>query len=133
MADVSSARFGNLVILFLATVYPIIGMVLATFLVGPLAVFCVVSTAFFSGVRWPILDFLLQQEVTTQQRATISSFQGVLQRALYALVALLLGVLATQFGIVSGIRWAAILLVVNIIGLLLLFPARRRPEPSPPF
>jgi MFS family permease len=127
LADVISARFGNLVVLFLATAYPIAGIVFATFLVGPLAVLCAVSTAFLSGVRWPILDFLLQQQVTAQQRATISSFQGVLQRALYALVALLLGLLATQMGVVPGIRWAAILLIVNIIGVLLLpIPFHRR-------
>lgn len=125
LADVISARVGNLIVLFFATVYPIIGIGIATFLVGPLAVLCAVSTAFFSGVRWPILDFLLQQQVSAQQRATISSFQGVLQRALYALVALLLGVLATQMGVVAGIRWAALLLVVNLIGVWVLISAGR--------
>jgi MFS family permease len=126
LSDAVSRRMGNLIALTLATIYPVVGMVVATLLAGPLAVLCVVSTSFLSGVRWPLLDFLLQQQIEANQRATISSFQGVLQRGLFALIALLLGMLADAFGVVQGIRWAALLLLVNIVGVWLLW--RRKSE-----
>lgn len=125
LSDVVSRRMGSLAALALATIYPVVGMVVATLLAGPVAVLCIISTAFLSGVRGPLLDFLLHQQIEANQRATISSFQGVLQRGLYALIALLLGMLADAFGVVQGIRWAALLLLVNIVGVWLLWRRKR--------
>lgn len=119
-ADAMSTKYGDIPILFISTLYSLVVMLVATLLVGPLLVVLAVSTSFFYGIRWPILDFMIHQQVDSHQRATVGSFGGVLQRGLSALLAILVGILADRLGVVKAIQLATLLLGVNVVSLFFL-------------
>lgn len=119
-ADKISARFGNLPVLFTSILCYLTITIAATLLTGPIVVVFAVVATFFYGLRWPILDFLINRQVTSSQRATIGSFGGVLQRALAALLALMAGLLADKFGVIIAIQCVTLLLGVGLFFMFLL-------------
>jgi MFS family permease len=121
-AHMISARFGDTPLLLFSTLSSIIGTIMATLLTGPFAIMLAVSISFFSGVRGPILDFLTNQQISSNQRATIGSFGGVIQRFFYAICAFMIGMLADRFGVISAIQLAMLLLTTNVVLLFLLKP-----------
>ncbi|HEU5226653.1 MAG TPA: MFS transporter [Ktedonobacteraceae bacterium] len=124
-----SARFGDLPILFISILCSFVITMSATFLTGPIAVAFAVSVTFFYGVRWPILDFLINRQVASSQRATIGSFGGVLQRSSYAIIALAAGILTDKLGVAMSMQCLMLLLGTGIFLLLLLKPTRVKALP----
>ncbi len=72
-ADKISARFGNLPVLFISILCSLTITISATLLTGPAVVLFAIAATFFYGLRWPILDFLINSYVTSSQRATVGS------------------------------------------------------------
>ena len=123
-ADKISARFGDLPVLFISILCSLTITISATLLTGPAVVLFAIAATFFYGLRWPILDFLINKQVASSQRATIGSFGGVLQRSLAALLALVVGMLADRLGVVTAIQCVTLLLSVGIFFMLLLKSTR---------
>jgi len=123
-ADKISARFGDLPVLFTSILCSLTVTIGATLLTGSGVVVFAIAATFFYGLRWPILDFLINKQVVSSQRATIGSFGGVLQRALAALLALVVGMLTDKFGVVTAVQCATLLLVAGLFFTFLLKSAR---------
>ena len=119
-----SARFGDLPVLFISILCSLAVTMSVTLLTGLVAVVLAVLATFFYGVRWPILDFLINRQVASSQRATIGSFGGVLQRCLSAIVALAAGMLTDRLGVVMTLQCLMLLLGTGIFLLLLLKSTR---------
>lgn len=125
-ADRISARFGNLPTLFTSLLCSLTVTISATLLIEPAAIIFAVLATFFYGLRWPILDFLINRQAASSQRATIGSFAGVLQRALASLLALVAGMLTDKFGVAAAIQCMILLLCVGFFFMLMLKGKKHR-------
>lgn len=73
--------------------------------------FILVAASFFYGSREVAKEDLLQREFTDKQRATMSSINSLFGSALFAVVAVVLGILADRIGVAKTLLIGQILLI----------------------
>jgi MFS family permease len=108
--------FGDKKAIMLTTITPPITIFIATLLDKWLAVFFTILSPLFFGLRTPILDHLIHQEVGSSKRATIYSITELVKKMALAIFAPFAGYLADLFSInVAFQMFAGMLLLVPLI------------------
>lgn len=115
-----SEKFGNKITLIFAIVASPILLVTATFLPKYFAITLFIIPSFFFGLRNPIINHMLNLEVSSSKRATVISTASFFGQLGVAIFAPLVGYFADIYNINIAFRISAILmLIVPLLYLLL--------------
>ena len=105
-------HFGDKHAIMLTTILPPITVLSATFFDRYTAIFFVLLSPIFFGLRQPILDHIVHKQTKSKNRATIMSIIALMKRLGQAVFVLIMGHLADLYTINVAYQAAAILLFI---------------------
>ncbi len=110
-----SKKLGNKKTLILFYLLYAISLILATIYLGYIGVGFIALMSLFGGVPGPIMDYLINKEATSKNRATILSLNTFMSNLGYIIFAPLLGYLANLYTIAFAFKISGILLFLSVI------------------
>ncbi|MAF99149.1 MAG: hypothetical protein CMH61_00910 [Nanoarchaeota archaeon] len=105
-------KFGDKKAIMFTVIFPPITVLIATLLNKWLAVFFMLLSPLFFGLRTPILDHLIHKEVTSSMRATVYSVAELIKKLALAIFAPFAGYLAELYSINVAFQMTGIILFI---------------------